>query len=299
MKRFLKYVAVSLILLLLTDAGFGLGMDYLNSKTKGGGAGKRNYIALESNEEILMFGSSKMSHHYNSKIIQDSLGMTCYNCGEDGNGIIFSYGMLQLVLERYTPKMIIYDVSPFDVAADDYTKYTNLLKPYVSAHSDLKDFVVSILPNEKWKMFSSFYRYNSNFISILGGLTYMPSYQGGYEPLKGVMTFVPKPVGEEFFKNYESIDATKEHCLRQFIETCLSKDIKLIFAESPYFQGASMAPSYPLVQKLCKEYGITYIDCVDLPGIVGHKEYFRDLEHMNEEASNMYTRYFVTQIKRL
>lgn len=297
MKRFLKYIAISLILLILADSGFGLCMDYVNSKAKGGGAGKRNYIALESNEEILMFGSSRMSHHYNPSIIQDSLGMTCYNCGEDGNGIIFSYGMLQLVLERYTPKMIIYDVSPFDVAADDYTKYTNLLKPYASAHSDLKDFVVSILPNEKWKMFSSFYRYNSNFISILGGLTLMPVYQGGYEPLKGVMTFDSKPVGEEFFKNYESIDATKEYCLRRLIETCQSKDIKLIFAESPYFQGASMEPSYPLVQDLCKEYNITYIDCVDLPSIVGHKEFFKDSSHMNEEAANMYTRYLVSQLK--
>ena len=41
--------------------------------------------------------------------MEDSLHMTCYNCGNDGSGIVLSYGRLLMVKERKTPKIIIQD----------------------------------------------------------------------------------------------------------------------------------------------------------------------------------------------
>jgi hypothetical protein len=299
MKKFLTHIVVFLILMILCDTGFGLCMDYLNSHAKGGGPAKRNYVVNESNEDILMFGSSRMAHHYNPDIIQDSLGMTCYNCGEDGNGIIFCYGMLQMILDRYAPKMIIYDVSSFDTATDDYSKYFLFLKPYVGKNAGVRSLISSISPNEQWKLYSNFYRYNSICISTLGSVLGKSIYRGGYNPLRGEMNYEPKPFIEgESNEPYASLDAIKEQYLRLFIETCLSKGIKLIFAESPYYQGGFMAPSFPLVQNLCKEYDIAYIDCVDLPSVAGHKEFFKDSSHLNEKGADVYTRYFVSQLKR-
>jgi hypothetical protein len=159
--------------------------------------------------------------------------------------------------------------------------------------------IAAISPNEKWKLYSSFYRYNSTCISVLGGLTVVPTRQGGFVPLKGTMDYEPLPIKEDDInKSYCTLDATKEHYLRQFIETCQSKDIKLVFAHSPYYLGTSMAPSFPLVQKLCKEYKVAYIDCVDVFSIAGHKEFFKDSSHLNEDGADMYTRYFVSRIKQ-
>ena len=45
-------------------------------------------------------------------MISDSLGVSCYNAGESGCGIILAYGRLLMILERYTPKAIIYEVTP-------------------------------------------------------------------------------------------------------------------------------------------------------------------------------------------
>ena len=116
MKRFVIKILVFLAIMFILDRGFGLAMKYLQDHAKGGYVGHHNYILHQANEDILIFGSSRAIHHYNPQIIEDSLGMSCYNCGQDGNGIVLFYGWWQMIKERYQPKMIVYDVNPsFDL----------------------------------------------------------------------------------------------------------------------------------------------------------------------------------------
>ena len=70
------------------DCGFGVICDYLNSHSKGGDTKDRYYIAKQTSEDLLMMGSSRMHHHYVTEIVEDSLHMSAYNCGVDGNGIL-------------------------------------------------------------------------------------------------------------------------------------------------------------------------------------------------------------------
>ena len=55
--------------------------------------------------------------------------MTCFNCGQNGNGIVLFYGWWKVISERYHPKMIIYDITTdFDLLAGDNHKYLGWLK---------------------------------------------------------------------------------------------------------------------------------------------------------------------------
>lgn len=49
-------------------------------------------------------------NHYVPRVISDSLGMTCFNAGEDGNCIILAYGYLQMIMKRHVPKLVIYEI---------------------------------------------------------------------------------------------------------------------------------------------------------------------------------------------
>lgn len=98
------------VLILGIDVAVGGTLSHMVSQTKGGENGRNNYICDEVNADILIFGSSWAIHHYNPVILSDSLGMTCYNCGMDGNGIILNYGRYQMICQRYLPKVIITDV---------------------------------------------------------------------------------------------------------------------------------------------------------------------------------------------
>jgi hypothetical protein len=293
MKKFLKNIAIFALVMVICDMCFGYAMDYVNSHAHGGGGAKRYYIIEKSGEDILMFGSSRMAHHYNPQMIADSLGLSCYNCGEDGNGIIYSYGLFQHILKRYTPKVIIYDISSFDVKFDDLSKYIGLLRPYAD-DPDVANVITTVSPNDRLKLYSHLYRYNSTCIGLLGGMVGSSRYEGGFEPLNAVMDYEPEIPKDE---NNTNIEPFKEQCLRNLIQTCQSKKIKLIFTVSPSYHGEQSGPAHPEVKALCDAYGITFIDCLGLHGVSDNREFFKDRTHLNVDGANAFTDSLITRIK--
>ena len=129
MKRFVYKILLLALIIATCDVIFGEAMDYIVNHISVGGRARDNYICNSATEDIMIFGSSRAVHHYNAHMIQDSLGMTCFNCGADGNGIILSYGRLLMLKERHQPKIIIHDVNPeYDLYVNDNTKYLGNLK---------------------------------------------------------------------------------------------------------------------------------------------------------------------------
>lgn len=294
MRKFFISIAIFAAAIVAIDFCFGIGMDYLNSHAKGGGVAKRNYISRKSTEEIMLFGSSRMCHHYVPQIIEDSLGMTCYNCGEDGNGIILSYGFLKMILERYTPKMIIYDFEAFDLYQDDNMKYISLLKPY--CHEDgIMDIITTVSSKDKWKLKSNLYRYNSIGIRIIGSfLTRNSDANKGYIPLNNTMDYEPK------LKVYseQAVDSVKLGMLKLFIEACQQKGIELVFTLSPRYKGRTYGVKYPEIREICEEYGIPFYDFYGDETISETKDLFQDQTHLNYRGAELYTKELVQVLSR-
>ena len=92
MKRFILKGILFITLIIFVDFIIGGIFNYLSLNAKSGGNLKNNYIAYNMKEELLIMGSSRAAHHYKPGIFSDSLNMSCYNCGRDGNGIILMYG---------------------------------------------------------------------------------------------------------------------------------------------------------------------------------------------------------------
>ena len=151
MKKYLLRITLFFIIVAFVDIAFGKVCDYLRDHTNGGFSGNIHYICEECRDDIIMMGSSRMRHHYVPQVFEDSLGMSCYNAGIDGNGIILSYGFLQMILQRYSPKLIIYDVTGFDMYVDDNAKYLEMLRPYYDK-SGISDIFCDVNPMERWKM---------------------------------------------------------------------------------------------------------------------------------------------------
>ena len=63
-------------------------MDYMYFHAKGSSIREMNDVCLDNQYDVLIMGSSRAHHHYVPEIISDSLGLSCYNTGKDGNGII-------------------------------------------------------------------------------------------------------------------------------------------------------------------------------------------------------------------
>lgn len=124
MKKYLKNIIIFFAVIFCIDVTFGYICRYLNLHAKGGDT-KNNYeISMKIQSDVLFFGSSRCLHHYDPKIIEDSLCMTSYNCGVDGNGILYQYGQFRIILNRYIPKVVVFDiVEDYDIKKDDYTRH--------------------------------------------------------------------------------------------------------------------------------------------------------------------------------
>lgn len=285
MRNFLIKIAFFFIAVAMVDVLFGFACQYMNDHSKGGGVKSRYYVCKESNEDVLVFGSSRAKHHYVPAIIEDSLGMTCYNTGEDGNGIIYCYGVLKMITQRYSPKLIIYDVAGFDIFEDDNMKYLDLMKPYYY-EPQIDSIFWSVEPKTRLMMLSNLYRYNTTCLRVLGNYIHpINCYPKGYCALHKIMNYEP---AINRFKP-RNVDSLKIKYFEKFIQLVQAKDIKLICCVSPSYKAPKENPLYESIICLCSQYDVPFINYESDPEISIDKDCFEDRIHMNDTGARKYT----------
>lgn len=301
MKRYAFKISIFLALMFILDRGFGLTMKYMQNHAKGGYGRHHNYILNETNENILIFGSSKAIHHYNPQILIDSLGMSCYNCGQDGNGIILFYGWWELMKKKHHPKMIIYDVNPsFDLLrGEDNNRYLGWLRSEYD-NKDIKKVFEDIDPTEKYKMQSMMYRYNSKFLQNITDF-FHPLFNispNGYLPLNGEIDKMKIKESKNNGKEPSfDFDLQKISYMETFIKEAKEKGIQLFFVASPIWYGKDDAQFAPL-KEICYKQNIPFYNYSNDPTYVHHNEMFKDGTHLNTYGADKFTKRICKTIKQ-
>ena len=295
MKKFIVKITIIAIILFGVDRIIGYSMKYVNDHIEVGGMGRDNYICNEADEDILIFGSSRAVHHYNAKMIEDSLGLSCYNCGDDGNGVILNYARLLMCKERKSPKYIIFDVaSGFDLELNDNHKYLSWIRNRFD-RKGVSDIFKKIDEKEAYKMLCHTYRYNTRFLQNL--IVYIT----GISSDAGIQGF--RPIHEEFdmlkIKNNREVkplelDSIKFFYLKEFIKE--SKESTLIFVYSPIWYGADKSKVQPLIE-LCKENNISYIDFSNDSKYIHNNRFFKDGTHLNATGADEFTKDFINILR--
>ncbi len=293
MKKYLIKIILFFAAVVVVDIFFGIVCQYMNDHSKGGGVKSRYYVCKESNEDVLIFGSSRAKHHYVPDVIEDSLHMTCYNTGEDGNGIIMCYGFLKMITERYTPKLIIYDVTGYDIYEDDNMKYLDLMKPFYH-EKGIDSIFWSVEPKTRIMMLSSLYRYNTTCLRVIGNyIRPMSNYPKGYLALHNTMDYEPE-IKEEDEKR---VDTLKIHYFEKFIRLTLDKGVSLVCCVSPSYKAPFDDSKYEPIKKLCIQSGVPFLFYGAEPTISIDRLYFQDGTHMNDQGARFYTSRLVSWIK--
>lgn len=296
MKRFVAKIILLFAIILICDRVFGFCMENVVNSIDIGGQGRDNYICNTAKEDILIFGSSRAVHHYNPLILEDSLDMSCYNCGDDGNGIILSYGRLVMAKPRHMPKVIIHDVSPeFDLFANDNHKYLGWLKNRYD-RKGIKEIFDVIDKTERYKMYSQMYRYNSKFLlNLFVYLTKTATDTGvnGFRPLHSDMDTMKISKKNDESKQYD-FDPVKLRFINNFIEQ--SKGAKLIFVVSPMWYGMDTNKTLPL-QDICHNQEIAFIDFSNNQKYVHNNLYFTDGTHLNATGADEFTKDLIKELR--
>ena len=299
MKKFLWFllkVWLFFLALFFVDRVLGLVFAYMGEHAKGGYVGHHVYVTDKTNEDILIFGSSRAIHHYNPQIISDSLGMSCYNCGQDGNGILLFYGMWQMIKERYQPKMIIYDLTPeFDINEyDNNQRYLGWLRADYD-RSGVKKIFTAVDVTEQYKMKSMLYRYNSKFMQIITDYVHpVFGIEGnGFLPLKGEMDPMKIKDGQSEYKK-QKVDRLKINFIERLIKEV--KSVNLVFVVSPTWYGAKLTDYQP-IRKLCEQHHVNFIDYSNNKKYVRQNKWFKDGAHLNAKGADEFSCDLVLELK--
>lgn len=296
MKKFLLKVGLFFLALIIVDRALGMVIAYMGENAKGGYVGHHVYVTDKTNEDILVFGSSRAIHHYNPQIISDSLGMTCYNCGQEGNGIVLFYGLWQMIKEQHQPKMIIYDVSTgFDLyEGESNQKYLGWLRMDYD-RPGVKQIFTAIDPTEEYKMMSMLYRFNSKFMQNITDYVH-PIFGidgNGFLPLKGNMDKMKVKDKNLNSTSVRSVDRQKLDFINKLIDEM--EGVELVFVASPMWYGAN-EEDYQPIREICNKRNISFLDFSNNEKYVHQNEWFKDGTHLNARGADEFTRDLISVI---
>lgn len=298
MKNYLLKILLFFAIVALVDTGVGLLGDYLQAHAKSGDTKRTNDLVANDTHDVLILGSSRAYHHYDTRLLSDTLGLDVYNAGYDGNGVILATGLLEMVLERYQPKLVIYDVEPvFDINvynADNHNiRYISRLKPYY--HNPAIGSIIRAVSKEEWyKSHSGMIRYNTSIVQMLKeNISECKEEYCGYAPMYGEYS------GELLESNeHLEIDSLKLSYLEKLIELAHAREVPIIFVASPKYVKAVSDVLMP-VKEICNRHNVVFLDYYVDSAFIRHKEWFKEPMHLNAVGARAFSQVIAKKILQL
>jgi hypothetical protein len=263
------------------------------------GALSRTTYAIDSTQaEILVFGSSRASHHYVPDIFEEELHMSFYNTGRDGNFLFYSTAIFKLIINRYKPKIVLLDLLPNELYYDrtSYDRLASLL-PYIKDHPEIKGIIELKSPFEKYKLISSIYPFNSLILNIINGnlelFKYSSPEQKGYVPLKNHLLDTILVERKPFV---EPIDKNKLEALLEIIRLCKKYDIQLILISSPIYGIVNHDKMSDLIKQLADANNVIYFNFTNNSAFLSTPKYFQDPLHLNHMGAYYFSHVIAKEI---
>ena len=298
MKPILKYFLCVLVVVVGFDLLLGFfAKRYVTTHILPGDYQAIDYLINRSNEECLIIGSSLAINSLMPSLMEDSLGMTCYNGGANAQSMPYFETMLDCVFRRYTPKMVIFVFDPNELFREGLGQRYNVLVPYYGCgHEMLDRKLESKDAVEPFLLKSASYRYNRIWWRIL--LYHFIGYSS-----KSDKGFVPheRPMSLPVLNDIAQQPPTQEcvECFERCLEMCHSRGVKVVCVFPPgYYKFVEGEfPSVTTVKQKCQQIGAVCIDDSQDPIFHKHPEWFYDNKHFNIDGSEIYTKQFLQELK--
>lgn len=254
------------------------------------GLNYRTTYAIDSTKaDILVFGSSRANHHYVPEVFEDSLKMSFYNTGRDGNFLLYNYAIFKAILKRHTPKIIIMDLNIDDIYYNEnsYSRLSSLL-PYYENHPEIRNIIEMRSPYEKFKLLSKMYPFNSIILTIaVGNLEvnkFRKSDRKGYIPLYSQLK--NKTLIDLKQMDIE-IDTFKLILIKEIAISCKIRNIRLYFTRSPAYVKKEQL-KVNILEEISKNLQCSFIDFYNDTLFCEKPIFFYDNLHLNSVGAEVF-----------
>lgn len=303
MKQNLRKLIISIVILLtgfiLTDTLVGfLGEWGLNKLPDfGDRLCMVNYRLNRVKSDVVIVGSSRARNHYYTEILADSINTylgtnyTFYNAGIGGHFVDGNACTVESILNRYKPKLIIFEVNSQEISLPDFGKSMRKYETFYKNNSTVKDYLDRMGLKERIIVRMNMYRFNSNAVMLIDNMLHPRKENDGYSPLYKTMT-ITAPKKEI---NTDNIMCEFSICnFRRMILLCKKQNVNIIIATSPRYCPND---NNELIRSICTEYNMPYIDEYDTEYFNNHPELFYDRSHLNNDGAIIFTQKFFNALK--
>ena len=284
----------------LIDFSLGLILKHYYFKQTNGPDYKTRYALENTQEDILIFGSSRAEWIFNPDIVEKRLGLTCYNAGRRAHPIIYHYALLKGILKRYTPKMVILSIDGANFVKDPHKNdEIKTLFPFYETHPEIRPLLEMKGPYEKLKFLSKTYPYNNLFLSILSGNSSFNKEKNknikGFAPLKGIFLDFEKNLDH---KKQLAIDSVQLNLFKSFVNDCQQAKIELLLVCAPYNYMVSDS-SITLAKEISVKKNIPFFDYSRDTFYINKPYLYSDFRHLNDKGAEIFTKDVVERIAAL
>ena len=299
MKKYLLHILLFFVIVAAVDVSVGAFGRYLQGHAKGGSTRQFDDLVMKERHDVLILGSSRAHHHYDAPFLRDTLGVDVYNAGFDGNGVVLADGVLEMVLNRYKPQLVLFDVEPdFDVNVyekdNHHTRYIKNLKPYYR-EGGVSEIIKDVSMDEWRKVQSGLIRYNTEILGMaVDNLIDRGMDRRGFQSLSGKMEKDPEPKAPK----KEELDPFKLAYGEKLIVLWQSNDVPLVLVGSPKY-GKTDSEALRPVKDIANKYEVPFLDYYADPSFMAHKEWFKEPMHLNSEGARVFSKMIAQEISEL
>jgi hypothetical protein len=303
MKKLIVRIGIICVAFVVLDLTVGNFLYMLLKNSPDGRYYKTRYTLEESEEDVLILGSSRAEGNYSPLVMEESLEMKVWNAGRGGQGVPFWYAMNQGVLARHTPKIVVINVEndflKFDPNDKSYERAAGMLRPFYKRHEPVQGIVDLTSKAERYLLYSNFYAFNSSFYYMLRPF-FFKGVDGkvedkGWKPQYGKMdgSKVPPRVINE---NGE-FDQMKADMFSDFVTDLKKKGSKVFIAVSPdYNKRVEHTPSLDFVSSLD---GVYMLDFSNDTVFTKNPDFYIDPIHLNEDGAIEYSKKVAQEIRKV
>jgi hypothetical protein len=254
---------------------------------------------------LVICGSSRARHHYDPDTLAARLGMTAWNFGRDGQfGPFYSYGVAELVLRSYMPRLWILEVDDRTISGPDPLSSLNVLLPYAAQDPAIAELVNHRSRYERLKRLSAIYPYNSLVLALYdprGGGAH--ETRRGYAPIDGAIA--PADTLEEAtdaaapLRGADSGDLApnplKRRYLQAMIDSLERRGVTVLAVRSPEFLRGprDRARARAEAERLRSAFAGLKVRFLDLGAAadpeLAQARYFRDRTHLNRAGADRFS----------
>lgn len=279
-----------------------------------------DYYQETENIDVLVLGSSHAYRAFDPQVIERELegNKKVFNFGSAAQTPVTSYFVLQEVLEKHRPKLVIYDIYFMVFTSNDQLRNGRFnWQQMKGGNAKRKFFLNGFSMDEKvaLSLFPAYvYKdYIKSKINKLLGRNYMPLPKGTYQG-KGFVSKSDTLSLEElqYSNQFDVFEIDTDALLQRNLEYlehlknyCADKQIELVFTSSPMpaisvEKIATYTRFYHHFNLLAEQWGIRYLDynMKRVKGLSDASHYYDD-DHMNRAGAKVFSSAFANDLNQL